>query len=119
ISANAPTPSASVEIPTSIVNSPQTTNSSPRKSTCEATIRTGNLESRGTYDDANFDAHGRRVRRIEAEAQARAVDDARRNGNADDVMRQKFAGAETFCARFGPGLAAAAANRARGAQLEI
>src|SRR5580765_5990797 len=103
--ANAPTARASVDTPTSDVSSPQTTNSTPRKSSCDG--------------NADFDAHRRRFGRRHAEAQARAVDNAARHVHLHRVAMERLARPVAVGARFRPRFAAAAAVRAGGTDRHV
>src|ERR1043166_5381658 len=62
---------------------------------------------------ADFDAESGRSRRLEAEAEAGAVGDARRQRDAQRMVERRVAVAAAEVAWLGPGLAAAAAIRAR------
>ena len=124
ISATAPTPSASVDTPTSVVSRPQTTKRTPTKSTwdCHRTIGTSRIQAtdgdsgdsgrRRTDRDADFDAHRRRrrgdvTRKRKRAPSATPAGTETRTGwwNSDSpVPRQQIA-------RLGPRLAAAAAVR--------
>src|SRR5262245_17144624 len=105
---NAPTPSASVDTPMSVVSRPQAMNKMPRKSTCWS-----------TDSDANFDADGRRAARTQTKTKRRAVCDAGGHRDANRMIDQRVARAAAVDARLGPRFAAAAAVPAGGAHRHV
>src|SRR5262245_42759125 len=128
INATAPTPSASVDTPTSVVSNPHTMKSMPSRSTCGTTIGLWTLDQglglgaschesrRGRPNgDSNFHADKRRVRGLQAEAQAGAVRDAGGHRYAHCVIEARLASPTAQTARLGPGFPGAVTVRARGA----
>src|SRR5262245_46388227 len=128
INATAPTPSASVDTPTSVVSNPHTMKSMPSRSTCGATIGLWTLDqglglvssyhesSSGRPDgDSNFHANKRRVRGLQAEAQASAVRDTGRHRDAHGVIETRLASPAAQTAGLGPGFSAPTTVRAGGA----
>ena len=77
------------------------------------------LGSRFLDGDADFDAHRRRVRGVDAETEAGAVRDAGRHREPQRMMHQAMARPAAGSAGFGPCLAAAAADLTRAAQRHL
>src|SRR5205807_1894456 len=116
--AAAPTPSASVDAPTSAVSIPQMTKSTPSRSTWED--KKPGFSGGGADRHAHFDADRcRGVWGAHAEAEARAVGDAGRHGDADLMPEHAVARSAAVVAPLGPRLAAAAAARARAADGDV
>src|SRR5581483_4981610 len=119
ITASPPTPSASIDTPTLVISSHQTTNSVPARSTCAALVATsapsGILDSGGgSHGYPQLHANRRRrMRRGDLKPEPRAVGDARGQGNPHVVRVKRLAGAGTAIALVAPRAAAAAAARAR------
>src|SRR6185369_5728464 len=84
----APTPSASVDRPTSAVSAPQTMKRMPTKSTWVFTPRLS--DERWLDGDANFDFHGAGVRRGDPKTERRAVADACRHRDTHRVEEQRL-----------------------------